>query len=159
MSDSPGPDQRPATADAAFRELLARVVRLGRDPHQRPRIPQRGQADPRARPRQPWSSASLPQRLVGCSGPGAWISPGLAAARFLYLLTGRRDLRFIAPFSGGVRKFSADGDQPRRQRLRRQALRGPGQATDQVRRCAQVITGRPNTKRAAATLFPPYTGR
>lgn len=99
----------------------------------------------------------LPQRLAGCQGPGAWISPGLAAARFLYLLTGRRDLRFIVPFSGGARRFSADGIYLGGSAYGAQ-LFGDQPGTDQIRRCAQIIAARPNTKRAAATLFPPYTG-
>ena len=98
----------------------------------------------------------LPHRLTGCSGPGGWISPGLAAARFLYLLTGRRDLKFIAPFSGGVRKFSADGIHLGGSAYGAQ-LFGDQPGADQIRRCVQIIASRPNTKRAAATLFPPYT--
>ena len=156
MSDNPLPARRAVTADAAFRGLLARVIDAGVTHTSGPAS---HNAD---RPIRELVHGSLefdqlPQRLAGYQRPGAWISPGLAAARFLYLLTGRRDLRFIAPFSSGVRKFSVDnihlggsaygarlfGDQP---------------GTDQIRRCAQTITARPNTKRAAATLFPPYTG-
>ncbi len=150
------PVRRRVTADAAFRELLARVICSGA-------IHTSGPASHNAgRPIRELLHGSLefgqlPHRLAGCSGPGAWISPGLAAARFLYLLTGRRDLQFIAPFSGGVRKFSADGTYLGGSAYGAQ-LFGDQPGADQIRRCAQIITSRPNTKRAAASLFPPYTG-
>ena len=147
---------RPVTADAAYRELLARVIDAGVTHTSGPTSHNAG------RPIRELVHGSLefghlPHRLTGCSGPGGWISPGLAAARFLYLLTGRRDLKFIAPFSGGVRKFSADGIHLGGSAYGAQ-LFGDQPGTDQIRRCAQIIASRPNTKRAAATLFPPYTG-
>jgi hypothetical protein len=156
MSGNPAPARRQVTADAALRELLARVIGSGVTHTSGPASHNCG------RPIRELVHGSLefdrlPHRLAGCSGPGAWISPGLAAARFLYLLTGRRDLTFIAPFSGGVRKFSADGINLGGSAYGAQ-LFGDQPGTDQIRRCAQVIAGRPNTKRAAATLFPPYTG-
>lgn len=150
------PVRRRVTADAAFRELLARVIRSGVTHTSGPASHNSG------RPIRELVHGSLefdqlPRRLAGCSGPGAWISPGLAAARFLYLLPGRRDLKFIAPFSGGVRKFSADGINLGGSAYGAK-LFGEQPGTDQIRRCAEIIAGRPNTKRAAATLFPPYTG-
>jgi hypothetical protein len=149
MNGSPVPVRRRVTADAAFRELLARVLGSGVTHTSGPA------SHNASRPIRELVHGSLafdrlPQRLAGCPGPGAWISPGLAAARFLYLLTGRRDLQFIVPFSAdginlGGSAYGAQlfGDQP---------------GTDQIRRCTQLIASRPNTKRAAATLFPPYTG-
>jgi hypothetical protein len=156
MSGSPVPARRPVTADAAFRELLARVIGSGVTHTSGPASHNAG------RPVRELVHGSLefdhlPQRLAGCSGPGAWTSPGLAAARFLYLLTGRRDLKSIAPFSGGVRKFSADGIYLGGSAYGAK-LFGDQPGTDQIRRCADLIASRPNTKRAAATLFPPYTG-
>jgi hypothetical protein len=156
MNGSPVPVRRRVTADAAFRELLARVLGSGVTHTSGPASHNAG------RPIRELVHGSLafdqlPQRLAGCPGPGAWISPGLAAARFLYLLTGRRDLQFIAPFSGGVRKFSADGINLGGSAYGAQ-LFGDQPGTDQIRRCTQLIASRPNTKRAAATLFPPYTG-
>jgi hypothetical protein len=56
-----------------------------------------------------------------------------------------------------VRKFSADGIHLGGSAYGAQ-LFGDQPGADQIRRCAQIIGSRPNTKRAAATLFPPYTG-
>jgi hypothetical protein len=156
MSGSPIPVRRPVTADAALRELLARVIGSGVTRTSGPDSHNAG------RPIRELVHGSvefgqLPQRLAGCSGPGAWISPGLAAARFLYLLTGRSDLKFIEPFSGGVRRFSADGIHLGGSAYGAR-LFGDQPGADQIRRCAEIIATRPNTKRAAATLFPPYTG-
>jgi len=81
----------------------------------------------------------------------------LAAARFLFLLTGRRDLKFIAPFSRGVRRFSADGIDLGGSAYGAK-LFGSRPGEDQVRQCVELITRRPNTKRAAATLFDPHAG-
>src|ERR1035441_518759 len=156
MSGNPVPVPREGTADAAFRELLARVIGSGVTHASGPASHNAGRPI-RELVHGSLEFGQLPQRLAGCAGPGAWISPGLAAARFLYLLTGRRDLKFIAPFSGGVRKFSADGIYLGGSAYGAQ-LFGDQPGADQIRRCAQVITSRPNTKRAAATLFPPYTG-
>ena len=156
MSGNPVPVPREGTADAAFRELLARVIGSGVTHASGPASHNAGRPI-RELVHGSLEFGQLPQRLAGCAGPGAWISPGLAAARFLYLLTGRRDLKFIAPFSGGVRKFGADGIYLGGSAYGAQ-LFGDQPGADQIRRCAQVITSRPNTKRAAATLFPPYTG-
>ena len=156
MNRSPDPAQRPVTADDALRELLARIIMSGVTRTSGPASHNAG------RPIRELVHGSLefdqlPHRLADCSGPGGWISPGLAAARFLYLLTGRCDLGFIAPFSGGVRRFSADGISLGGSAYGARLFGGqPG--TDQIRRCAQIIMTRPDTKRAAATLFPPYTG-
>ena len=156
MSGNPVPVPRESTADAAFRELLARVIGSGVTHTSGPASHNAGRPI-RELVHGSLEFGQLPQRLAGCSGPGAWISPGLAAARFLYLLTGRRDLKFIAPFSGGVRKFSADGIYLAGSAYGAR-LFGDQPGTDQIRRCADLIASRPNTKRAAATLFPPYTG-
>jgi len=156
MSSNPVPAPRESTADAAFRGLLARVIGSGVTHASGPASHNAGRPI-RELVHGSLEFGQLPKRLAGCPAPGAWISPGLAAARFLYLLTGRRDLQFIAPFSGGVRKFSADGIHLGGSAYGTQ-LFGDQPGADQIRRCAQIITSRPNTKRAAATLFPPYTG-
>jgi hypothetical protein len=156
MNDNPDPGRPAVTADAALRELLARVIGSGATRTSGPASHNAGRPI-RELVHGSLEFTQLPQRLAGCSGPGGWISPGLAAARFLYLLTGRRDLKFIAPFSGGVRKFSADGIHLGGSAYGAR-LFGDQPGADQIRRCAEIITTRPNTKRAAATLFPPYTG-
>jgi hypothetical protein len=156
MNGNPAPAPQESTADTAFRGLLARVISSGVTHASGPASHNAGRPI-RELVHGSLEFGQLPQRLAGCPGPGAWISPGLAAARFLYLLSGRRDLQLIAPFSGGVRKFSADGIH-----LGGSAygalLFGDQPGTDQIRRCADLIASRPNTKRAAATLLPPYTG-
>lgn len=155
MNSTPDP-ARPVTAEAALRELLARVLNCGVTRISGPASHNAGRPI-RELVHGSLEFGQLPQRLAGCRGPGGWISPGLAAARFLYLLTGRRDLQFIAPFSSGVRKFSGDGIHLGGSAYGAR-LFGSQPGTDQIRRCAQIITSRPDTKRAAATLFPPYTG-
>jgi hypothetical protein len=156
MSGNSIPARQQVTADAAFRELLAGVIRSGMT-HTSGPASHNSSRPIRELVHGNLEFDQLPHRLVGCSGPGAWISPGLAAARFLYLLTGRRDLKFIAPFSGGVRQFSADGTDLGGSAYGAK-LFGEQPGTDQIRRCAEIIASRPNTKRAAVTLFPPYTG-
>jgi hypothetical protein len=155
MSSDMGTSQRPAGAGAAFRDLLGRVVRLGVTYTSGPESHNAGRPI-RELPHGALEFSQLPSRLIGCSEPGAWISAGLAAARFLYLLTGRHDIRFIEPFSGGVRKFSADGISLGGSAYGA-SLFGTRPGEDQVRRCVKLIRDRPNTKRAAATLFQPYT--
>jgi Thymidylate synthase len=155
MSSSTGTSQRPAGADAAFRDLLDRVVRLGATYTSGP-ASHNASRPIHELPHGALEFSHLPSRLVGCSEPGAWISPGLAAARFLYLLTGRRDIRFFEPYSGGVRKFSADGTSLGGSAYGAR-LFGTRPGEDQVRQCVTMIRDRPNTKRAAAALFQPYT--
>ncbi len=155
MNANPDP-ARPVTADAALRGLLGRVISSGVTSTSGPASHNAGRPI-RELVHGSLEFSQLPQRLAGGSGRGGWISPGLAAARFLYLLTGRHDLEYIAPFSGGVRKFSADGIHLGGSAYGAR-LFGGQRGTDQIRRCAQIITSRPNTKRATATLFPPYTG-
>jgi hypothetical protein len=155
MNGSPLP-ARQVTADAAVRGLLARVTRLGVTCTSGPASHNAGQPI-RELVHGELEFGALSRRLAGGSGPDVWVSPGLAAARFLFLLTGRPDLRLIMPFSAGVRRFAADGT-----RLGGSAygarLFGIGPGDDQLRRCAEIIASRPNTKRAAAVLFDPYAG-
>jgi hypothetical protein len=155
MSSSTGTSQRPASAEAAFRDLLDRVVRLGATYTSGPASHNAGRPIHEL-PHGALEFSHLPSRLIGCSEPGAWISTGLAAARFLYMLTGRRDIRFIEPFSGGIRKFSADGTSLGGSAYGSR-LFGNRPGEDQVRQCVKTIRDRPNTKRAAATLSRPYT--
>lgn len=155
MTGSPLP-ARQVTADAAVRSLFARVTRLGATSTSGPASHNASQPI-RELVHGQLEFGALSQRLAGGSGPDAWISPGLAAARFLFLLTGRRDLRLIMPFSAGVRKFAADGTSLGGSAYGAR-LFGTRPGDDQLRRCVEIIAGRPNTKRAAAVLFDPYTG-
>ncbi len=156
MSASLLPVRQRATAGTAFRRLLVSITDRGTTYTSGPASHNAG------RPiRELLHGAiefdDLPRRLIGACGPTAWISPGLAAARFLYLLTGRRDLAFIAPFSASVRRFSADGVTLGGSAYGAR-LFGARPGDDQVRRCAELIARRPGTKRAAATLFGPHCG-
>jgi hypothetical protein len=156
MSASLLPVRQRTTADTAFHRLLASITQCGVTYTSGPAS---HNADKLIRElvHGALEFDDLPRRLIGACGSAAWISPGLAAARFLYLLTGRRDLAFIAPFSASVRKFSADGVSLGGSAYGAR-LFGTRPGDDQIRRCAELISGRPSTKRAAATLFGPYSG-
>lgn len=150
-SDQPGDG-----ADPAVRALIAAVGTHGATRISGPRSHNAGRPI-RELPHGALEFTGSSRRLAGTAGPDAWISPGLAAARFLFMLTGRRDLALIAPFSGGLERFCADGRNLGGSAYGA-ALFGTGPGQGQARGCAAAIASRPGTKRAAAALYDPVTG-
>lgn len=96
-----------------------------------------------------------PERRLPRFGEGAFsFSPGLAAARFLYLLSGSDSYPQIAFYTNGALRFALEG-----RNLPGSAygarLFGNGNDANLFEETAQVLLARPNTKRASIPIFQP----
>src|SRR5258708_40086483 len=92
-----------------------------------------------------------------CSASKAFpdlFNPGLAAARFLYMLSGSNRLNDIEFYTDGVGAFTDDGITLAGSAYGQRIFNSrPG--LDQVERCVDLINSRPNTKRAAMAVYLP----
>jgi len=93
-------------------------------------------------------------RLMTSELHPAVVNPGLAVARFLYLLSGSNSLEAIAFYSPAARRFSDDGlTMPGGAHGFR--LFRPTPSTDQVARLLDVLRSEPARNRGAVTVYFP----
>lgn len=91
-------------------------------------------------------------RIAHSADGGLAFSPGLAAARFLYLLSGSDAYAQIAFYTNGASRFAADGRTLPGSAYGARLFAQDGNLFEEA---ARTLLARPNTKRASVPIFQP----
>lgn len=92
------------------------------------------------------------RRVARFSDPAFAFSPGLAAARFLYLLSGSDSYAQIAFYTNGASRFAAGGESLPGSAYGARLFGAEGNLFEAA---ARTLLARPNTKRASIPIFQP----
>lgn len=92
------------------------------------------------------------RRIALFSDPAFAFSPGLAAARFLYLLSGSDSYAQIAFYTNGASRFAAGGESLPGSAYGARLFGADGNLFEAA---ARTLLERPNTKRASIPIFQP----
>ncbi len=93
------------------------------------------------------------RRIADCTAPGFAFSPGLAAARFLYLLSGSDSYEQIAFYTNGASRFAGGGRSLPGSAYGARLFTGQANMFEET---ARTLLARPNTKRASVPIFQPH---